>query len=131
MESSNSKSASEQIEAIIKKYPDWRGERLALIRKLIKQADPDIIEEVKWKKPSNPDGIPVWSHDGIVCIGETYTKHLRITFAKGPSLHDPTGLFNAYRAIILHEEDKLDETAFKHLIAAAVTFNQENHAAKK
>ena len=120
------KSASEQIDAIIMKYSDWRGEKLALIRALIKEADADIIEEVKWKKPSNPDGIPVWSHDGIICLGETYKKHLRITFAKGPSLADPKGLFNAYRAIIIHEGDTIDEAAFKDLIRAAVKLNQKN-----
>lgn len=120
------KPASEQIDAIIKKYADWRGERLAQIRTLIKQADPDVVEEVKWKKPSNPDGIPVWSHDGIICLGETYQKHLRISFAKGPLLPDPKGLFNAFRAVIIHKEDKLDDAAFKYLIQAAVTFNREN-----
>lgn len=120
------KSALEQIDAIIAKYADWRGEKMAQIRALIKEADPDILEEVKWKKPSNPDGIPVWSHDGIICLGETYKKHLRISFAKGPSLPDPKGLFNAFRAVILHEEDTLDEVAFKDLIRAAVQFNREN-----
>lgn len=122
--------AAKQIDAIISKYPDWRGEKMTLIRKLIKQADPEVIEEVKWKKPSNPDGIPVWSHDGILCVGETYTKHLRISFAKGPSLDDPKGLFNAYRAIIIHEEDTLDENAFKELITTAVTFNHQQKAKK-
>lgn len=120
------KSASEQIDAILMKFADWRGEKLAQIRTLIKQADPDVIEEVKWKKPSNPDGIPVWSHDGIICLGETYKKHLRITFAKGPSLDDPKGLFNAYRAIMIYEEDEINEAAFKDLIRAAVEFNQKN-----
>lgn len=120
------KSASEQIDDIIKKFADWRGEKLAEIRTLIKQADPEVIEEVKWKKPSNPDGIPVWSHDGIICTGETYKKHLRIAFAKGPSLKDPKGLFNTYRAIIIHEGDKMNEAAFKDLIKAAVEFNHQN-----
>ena len=119
------KSASEQIDRIIKKFPDWRGEKLIQIRILIKQSDPDVIEEVKWKKPSNPDGIPVWSHYGIICIGETYTKHLRITFPKGPSLDDPKGLLNAYRAIIIHEGDTFNETAFKDLIRAAVELNKK------
>ena len=98
--SQQDKSASEQIDAILAKYPDWRGEKMAQLRTLIKEADPDVVEEVKWKKPSNPGGIPVWSHDGILCMGETYKKHLRITFAKGPSLADPKGLFNACRALI-------------------------------
>jgi hypothetical protein len=128
MTSSTSKTASEQIDAIIAKYADWRGEKLARIRTLIQQADPEVIEEVKWKKPSNPDGIPVWSHDGILCMGETYTKHLRLTFAKGPSLHDPNGLINSYRAMIIHEEDTIDEAAFKDLIHAAVELN---HKTKK
>ncbi len=119
---------SEQIDAIIKKYSDWRGEKLAQIRKLVKEADPEVVEEVKWKKPSNPDGIPVWSHDGIMCMGETYKQHLRITFAKGPSLDDPKGLFNAYRAILIHEGDTIDESAFKALIKSAAAFN---HNAKK
>jgi len=119
-------SATQQIDAIIKKYPDWRGERMALLRKLIKEADPEVVEEVKWKKPSNPDGIPVWSHDGILCVGETYKVHLRISFPKGPDLKDPKGLFNAYRALIIHEEDNLDEDAFKDVIRDAVTYNVMN-----
>lgn len=131
MNSSSENSASEQIDAILKKFADWRGEKLAEIRRLIKQADPDVIEEVKWKKPSNPDGIPVWSHNGILCLGETYKKHLRITFAKGPSLKDPKGLFNAYRAIIIHEEDKIDEAAFKDLTRAAVELNHKDKTKPK
>jgi len=119
-------SATQQIDAIIKKYPDWRGERMALLRKLIIEADPEVAEEVKWKKPSNPDGIPVWSHDGILCVGETYKVHLRISFPKGPELKDPKGLFNAYRALIIHEEDNLDEDAFKDVIREAVTYNVKN-----
>lgn len=122
--SSTDKPASEQIDAIIAKYPDWRGNMLAKIRSLIKQADPEVVEEVKYKKPTNPDGIPVWSHDGIMCLGETYKVHLRISFAKGPELPDPKGLFNAYRALIIHEGDILDEAAFKDLIRAAAEFNQ-------
>ncbi len=125
------KSASEQIDAIIKKFGDWRGEKLAQLRTLIKQADPEGTEEVKWKKPSNPDGIPVWSHDGIICTGETYKKHLRLTFAKGPSLKDPKGLFNAYRAIIIHEGDTINEVAFKDLISAAVESNHTNKNKQK
>lgn len=119
------KSASGQIDAIILKYADWRGERLVQLRALIKQADPDVVEEVKWKKPSNPDGIPVWSHDGILCIGEIYKNHLRLTFAKGPYLEDPKGLFNSYRAIVIREEDRINEAAFKELIHAAVEFNRK------
>lgn len=126
---STDKPASEQIDAIIAKYPDWRGKTMAQLRKLIKQADPDVLEEVKWKKPSNPDGIPVWSHNGILCNGETYKSHLRISFAKGPLLPDPKGILNAYRAIIIKEEDTLNEAAFKDLIKAAVDLN--NQAKKK
>lgn len=117
-------SVNQEIEAIIGKLSDWRGKRLALIRALIKQADPEVIEEVKWKKATNPDGIPVWSHDGMICTGEFYKSHLRLTFAKGESLKDPKKLFNAHRAIIIHEEDKLNETAFKDLIREAVALNQ-------
>lgn len=117
------KSSFEQIDNIIRKLSDWRGEKLASIRALIRQADPDVVEEVKWKKPSNPDGIPVWYHDGIICTGETYKNHLRLTFAKGASLKDPKGLFNNYRAIVIHEDDKVNEEAFKDLILAAVALN--------
>lgn len=119
-------SASEQIDAIIMKLTDWRGEKLAQIRNLIKHADPDVLEEVKWKAPSNPDGVPVWSHDGIICTGETYKNHLRIAFAKGPSLKDPKGLLNTYRAIVIREGDKINESAFKELINSAVELNHKN-----
>ena len=119
------KTAGKEIEAIVKKLGDWRGQRLAQIRQLILQADPDVTEEVKWKTPSNPDGVPLWSHDGMICTGETYKKHLRIAFAKGPDLEDPKGLINSYRAIILHEGDELDESAFIELVKQAVKLNQE------
>jgi hypothetical protein len=122
----NEKSSSEQIDTIIRKLADWRSERLAQLRALIKQADPDVIEEVKWKKPSNPDGIPIWSHDGIICTGEAYKSHLRLTFAKGAFLKDPKGLFNAYRAIVIHEGDKINEGAFKELIRTAVELNYKD-----
>lgn len=108
---------------------DWRGEVLRLVRKLIKEADPEITEEVKWRKPTNPAGVPVWSHNGIVCTGETYKSHVKLTFAKGAFLKDPAALFNsslegnAHRAIDLHEGDKIDESAFKGLIHAAVSLN--------
>ena len=108
-----------------KNIDDWREKTLSRIRTLIKQADPKVVEEMKWKKPSNPAGIPVWYHDGIICTGETYKNHLRLTFAKGASLKDPKGLFNAYRAIIIHEGDKINEAAFKNLVRAAVAFNQK------
>jgi hypothetical protein len=122
--------AANEIEAIIKSFTDWRGERLAQVRKLIKEADPDIIEEVKFKIPSNPKGVPIWYHDGMLCTGETYKKHLRISFTKGPELKDPKGLLNAYRAVIIHEEDKLDEAAFKELVKEAVELNQKKKNSK-
>jgi len=109
---------------------DWRGKTLSRLRALIKQADPEVVEERKWKKPSNPAGVPVWSHDGIICTGETYKSHVRLTFAKGAALKDPKGLFNAslegnaFRAIVIHEGDEIDEKAFRTLIRAAVTLNE-------
>jgi hypothetical protein len=109
---------------------DWRGETLARIRALIKEADPDVIEEVKWRKPSNGmRGVPVWEHDGIICTGETYKSVVKMTFAKGASLEDPSGLFNSSlegntrRAIDFREGDKIDGKALKALIRAAVALN--------
>ncbi len=109
---------------------DWRGEMLARLRKFIKQADPEVVEEVKWRKPSNSMlGVPVWSHAGIICTGETYKSAVKLTFAKGASLADPSGLFNSSlegnsrRAIDFHKGDKIDEKAFKALIRAAVGLN--------
>lgn len=109
---------------------DWRAETLARIRMLIQQAVPDVIEEVKWRKPSNGmRGVPVWSHDGIICTGETYKNVVKMTFAKGASLEDPSGLFNSSlegntrRAIDFHEGDTFDEKALKALIRAAVALN--------
>ncbi len=108
---------------------DWRGEMLARIRALIHEADPEIVEEFKWKKPSNPAGVPVWSHDGIICTGETYKNAVKMTFAKGAALADPSGLFNSSlegntrRAIDFHEGDKINEKALKALIRAAVALN--------
>jgi hypothetical protein len=108
---------------------DWRVETLARVRKLIEQADPDVVEEVKWRKPSNPAGVPVWSHAGIICTGETYKDKVKLTFARGASLEDPSGLFNASlegnlrRAIDIGEGDKIDEKALKALIRAAVALN--------
>jgi hypothetical protein len=110
-------------------YPaDWRGKKLSLIDTLIKHADPQVVAEVKYKTKSNPDGVIVWYRDGMISTGEVYKKHLRLSFAKGPALksHDPKGLINSYRAIILHEEDEIDETAFKDLIQEAVKLNQES-----
>jgi hypothetical protein len=128
-------SPSQLIDARIGELGDWRGEVLARVRKLIKQADPDVVEQVKWKKPSNAmRGVPVWEHAGIICTGETYKNAVKLTFAKGAALADPTGLFNASlegstrRAIDIHEGDKIDATAFKALIRAAVTLNTSKPA---
>src|SRR5918992_1885568 len=122
-------SASQLIDARIEELSDWRGETLARVRSLIKQADPEVVEEVKWRKPSNPAGVPVWSHDGMICTGETYKSVVKLTFAKGASLEDPSGLFNSSlegntrRAIDIHEGDKIDEKALKALIRAPVPLN--------
>ena len=123
-------SPSQLIDARIAALSDWRGETLARVRSLIKQADPQMVEEVKWRKPSNSMlGVPVWEHDGIICTGETYKSVVKLTFAKGASLKDPSGLFNASlegntrRAIDFHEGDKIDEKALKALIRAAVALN--------
>jgi hypothetical protein len=116
-------SPSQLIDAKIKQLGDWRGETLGRIRALIKAADPDVVEEVKWR------GVPVWSHDGIICTGETYKAAVKMTFARGASLDDPSRLFNSSldgntrRAIDVHEGDRLNETAFKALIRAAVRLN--------
>lgn len=109
---------------------DWRESTMDLIRKLIKEVDPEIIEDKKWKTASNPEGVFVWFNNGMICTGETYKKHLRIAFAKGPLLkeYDKKGLINSYRAIILHEEDKVDEDAFKNLIRSAVDLNKQKKA---
>ena len=118
--------------ARIQELGDWRGKTLSQIRTLIKQADPEVVEEIKWRKPSNPAGVPVWSHYGIICTGETYKNHLRLTFARGASLKDPKGVFNAslegnaFRAIVIHEGDEIDEKAFKTLVRAAVTLNKSS-----
>ena len=115
---------------------DWRGETLARVRKLIQQADPEVVEEVKWRKPSNGmRGVPVWSHGGIICTGETYKAVVKLTFAKGASLPDPAGLFNSSlegntrRAIDIHEGDKIDEKPLKALIRAAVALNTAGQTA--
>jgi hypothetical protein len=136
-EAKGAASPSRPIDAKIKALGDWRGETLARVRALIKQADPEVIEEVKWRKPSNPHGVPVWEHDGIICTGETYKSYVKLTFAKGASLDDPSRLFNASlegnmrRAVDLHEGDKLDKKAFKTLIRAAVALNTSKRAKKK
>jgi len=121
-----SESPSRLIDARIKELDDWRGRTLARVRALIKQADPDVIEEWKWR------GVPVWSHDGIICTGETYKSVVKLTFAKGASLKDPSELFNSSlegnvrRAIDLHEGHELDEEAFKTLIRAAAALNRSS-----
>ncbi len=117
------------IDARVEKLGDWRGEMLSRIRILIKQADPEAIEEVKWNKPTNPLGTAVWSHDGLICTCETYKNHVKMTFPRGASLDDPSGLFNAslearvWRAIDFHEDDKVNEEALKTLIRAAAALN--------
>jgi hypothetical protein len=117
------------IDARIQELGDWRGEMLSHLRALIKQAGPQIVEECKWKKPSNPWGVPVWSHDGIICTGEVYKSAVKLTFAKGAALEDPAALFNSSldgnvrRAIDFHEGDKVDEKALKALIRAAAALN--------
>jgi len=128
-------SPSRLIDARIKELGDWRGETLARVRNLIKQADPDVVEEVKWKKPSNAmRGVPVWEHAGIICTGETYKAVVKLTFANGAALDDPSGLFNSSlegnvrRAIDIREGDKIDEKAMKALIRAAVALNTSKQA---
>jgi len=132
------KSASQQIDAIIKEPGDWRGEKLSQLHALIKKADPAVVEEVKWKKPSKPSGVPVWSHDGIICVADTLTlapparageNAVRLTFPKGAQMKDPKQLFNTrmdsktVRAIDVHEDDTVNEAALKALIRDAVKLN--------
>ena len=123
------KSPSQQIDAIIKEPGDWRGEKLAQLRALILEADPGLVEEVKWKKPSKPSGVPVWSHDGNICIADTLKNAVRLTFPKGAQIEDPNGLFNTrlnsktVRAIDFYEGDTVDEAALKALILEAVRLN--------
>jgi hypothetical protein len=133
--SSGAQSASQRIDKRIAELGDWRGETLSRMRKLIKQADPNVVEEVKWVKPTNP-GTPTWSHDGIICTGESYKSVVKLTFAKGASLKDPAKLFNSSlagntrRAIDIHEGEKIDAGAFKALIRAAVALNTSGGKAK-
>ena len=123
-------SAPALIDARIAELGDWRGEVLTRIRTLIKEADPEVVEEVKWRKPSNPGGVPVWSHGGILCTGETYKDKVKLTFAKGASLEDPSGLFNSSldgntrRAIDIREGETVDAKALKALVRAAVALNE-------
>ena len=128
--SPKAKSASRQIDAIIRKPGDWRGEKLSQLRDTIRRADPGVVEEVKWKKPSNPMGVPVWSSDGIICIGEALKNAVRLTFPKGAQIKDPKRLFNArlesntVRAIDFHEGDALDRVALKGLVLEAIGLNK-------
>jgi len=120
---------SQLIEAKIRRLGDWRGETLSRLRALIRQADPDVVEAVKWRKPSNMLGVPVWEHDGIICTGETYKDKVKLTFARGAALADPAGLFNSSldggtrRAIDFHRGAAIDEPAFSDLVRAAVALN--------
>jgi hypothetical protein len=119
----------ESIDSKIAALGDWRGETLARVRALIREADPEAVEAVKWRKPSNPAGVPVWEHSGLICTGETYKDKVKLTFARGAALADPSGLFNAgldggtRRAIDLREGDGIDEVALKDLVRAAVALN--------
>lgn len=134
-ESQQERSPSQLIDDKIQGLGGWRGEMLARVRKLIREADPEAIEEVKWRKPSNPSGVPVWEHAGIICTGETYRNKVKLTFAKGALLDDPSGLFNSSlegntrRAIDLHDGDEIDEKALKALICEAVAQNMSGSLA--
>ena len=129
--SAQNESPAQLIDARTKELGDWRGKTLARVRALIKQADPDVVEEWKWKKATSP-GVPVWSHSGGICTGETYKSAVKLTFFKGASLKDPAGLFNSSlegntrRAIDFHEDDEIDEKAFITLIRAAVRLNESH-----
>ena len=133
--SSGGQSASKLIDQRIAELGDWRGETLSRMRKLIKEADPDVVEEVKWVKKTSP-GTPTWSHDGIICTGEPYKSVVKLTFAKGATLPDPAKLFNSSlegntrRAIDIHEGEKVDATAFKALIREAIALNTSGGKAK-
>jgi hypothetical protein len=122
-------SGSDDIDSKIASLTDWHGAVLARVRRLIREADPDVVEEVKWRKPSNPGGVPTWSHAGILCTGETYKDKVKLTFMLGASLEDPAGLFNASldagtrRAIDIREGDDVDAQAFKALVGEAVAAN--------
>ena len=124
------KISSPKGESGLRKSDDWRDATLSRIRTLIKQADPEVVEERKWIKPTNPEGVPTWYHDGIICTGETYKTHVKLTFAKGAFLKDPSRLFNSSlegnlrRGIDFHEGDKIDAKAFKALIREAVALNE-------
>lgn len=130
-------SPSEAIDEMLAGLGGWRGEKLSRVRELIKRGAPDAVEELKWKKPTNPDGVPVWSDSGMVCTGEVYKNHVKVTFARGAALDDPGGLFNASldgnarRAVDIHEGDHLDEDAFVALVRAAVQLNRGGGAGRR
>jgi len=130
-------SPAQLIDARIAALKDWRGETLARVRKLIREADAHVVEEVKWRKPSNPMGVPVWEHNGILCTGETYKDKVKLTFAHGAALQDPAGRFNSSldgnvrRAIDIREGDKINEKALKALIRAAIALNTSKRAAAR
>jgi len=132
----NGGSAAERIDRTIAELDDWRGETLSRMRTLIKEADGDVVEEVKWVKPTTPNGVPTWSLEGIICTGETYKSAVKLTFAKGASLDDPAKLFNSSlggntrRAIDIHEGETVDARAFKALVRAAVDLNTLGAKAK-
>ena len=121
--------AAVEIDAILADLGDWRGERLATLRRLILAAEPDVVEEIKWRKPANPAGVPTWTHGGIICTGETYKDKVKLTFAKGAHVEDPTGIFNSSlggatrRAVDIKEGDELNEQAFTELIRNAIAIN--------
>ena len=124
-------SSSQAIDAKIAALGDWRGATLAKVRRLIREADSEVIEDVKWRKPSNPEGVPVWECGGIICTGETYRDKVKLTFARGASIDDPSNLFNSSldggtrRAIDIREGDEIDEAAFKALVREAIAVNVE------
>ena len=128
--SPKAQSPSQEIDAIIKEPGDWRGKKLSQLRALIRKADPAVVEEVKWKKPSKPSGVPVWSHDGIICVADTLKNAVRLTFPKGAQVKDPKKLFNTrldsktVRAIDFHEGDTIDDAELKALILEAVRLNK-------
>jgi hypothetical protein len=135
--SQKEKSASQQIDAIIRKTDDWRGRRLSQLRNVITKTDTDIIEEVKWKIPSKPLGVPVWSFDGILCVADTLKRAVRLTFPKGAQMKDPKKLFNTrldsktFRAIDFHESDAVNETALSALIREAIKQNKKSKVPKQ
>ena len=134
--SSEEKSPSQQIDDIIQEQSDWRGKKLSQLRALIKEADPGVVEEVKWKKPSRPEGVPVWSHGGNICIADILKNAVRLTFPKGAQMKDPDNLFNTrldsktVRAIDFHESDPVDEEALKALFLEAVGLNATKERAR-